>query len=139
MTQPPAEEVEAQAPIAAAVIVVGGRVLMVRRSVAEGELSWQFPGGEVEPGESAEDAAVREAREETGLTVKARQRLGDRVHPDTGRAMIYVACDLVDGAAYSGDPDDLVEVEWCDRATLTTYVRQPLSGPVQEYFDATLF
>ena len=38
------------APIAAAVIVDDGRVLMVRRRVAEGDLSWQFPAGQVEPG-----------------------------------------------------------------------------------------
>jgi 8-oxo-dGTP pyrophosphatase MutT (NUDIX family) len=53
-------------PIAAAVIVVDGRLF--RRAVAEGALVWQFPAGKVEPGESAEDAAVREAGEETGLT-----------------------------------------------------------------------
>ncbi|GAA3730547.1 hypothetical protein GCM10022225_10460 [Plantactinospora mayteni] len=58
-----------RAPIAAAVIVDNGRVLLVRRRVNEGQLSWQFPAGEVEPEEPAEEAAVREAGEETGLTV----------------------------------------------------------------------
>lgn len=36
--------------IAAAIVVHEGRVLMVRRRVSEGQLSWQFPAGEVEPG-----------------------------------------------------------------------------------------
>lgn len=53
--------------IAAAIVVHDGRVLMVRRRVSEGQLSWQFPAGEVEPGEAREDAAVRETQEETGL------------------------------------------------------------------------
>jgi 8-oxo-dGTP diphosphatase len=48
--------------IAAAVIVRDGRVLLVRRRVAESTLSWQLPAGKVEPGEAAQEAAVREAK-----------------------------------------------------------------------------
>jgi 8-oxo-dGTP pyrophosphatase MutT (NUDIX family) len=111
---------------------------MVRRRVKEGELSWQFPAGEVEAGESPDDAAVREAQEETGLTVRATKRLGERIHPATGRTMIYVACDVIAGTPYVGDEEELAEVAWCDRATLTSYVPYPFYGPVQEYLDATL-
>ncbi len=124
--------------IAAAVIVADGRVLLVRRRVAEGELSWQFPAGEVEPGETPEDAAVREAAEETGLTVGAAKRLGERVHPATGRTMVYVACDVLSGTARVGDDEELAEVAWSDRATLTERVPYPFYGPVQDYFDAML-
>jgi len=135
MSQPPDAE---QPPIAAAIIVSAGRVLMVRRRVKEGELSWQFPAGEVEPGESADEAAVRETREETGLTVRRTKRLGERVHPATGRTMVYVACEPVAGTAYVADEEDLAEIAWCDRATLTSYVPFPFYGPVQDYFDTTL-
>jgi 8-oxo-dGTP diphosphatase len=135
MSQSPATE---RPPIAAAIIVSDRRVLMVRRRVKEGELSWQFPAGQVEPGESADDAAVRETREETGLTVRATQRLGERVHPATGRTMVYVACEVMGGTAYVADGDELAEVAWCDRATLTSYVPDPLYSPVQDYLDATL-
>ncbi|SHM26566.1 8-oxo-dGTP diphosphatase [Streptomyces yunnanensis] len=38
---------------------------MVRRRVKEGQLSWQFSAGEIEPGESAEEAAVRETARRT--------------------------------------------------------------------------
>jgi 8-oxo-dGTP diphosphatase len=51
--------------IAAAIIARGGSVLLVKRRASEGKLSWQFPAGAIEEGESPEDAAVREAREET--------------------------------------------------------------------------
>lgn len=57
MTQQKADE---RPGIAAAIVVHDSRVLMVRRRVSEGRLSWQFPAGEVEPGESRENAAVRE-------------------------------------------------------------------------------
>jgi 8-oxo-dGTP diphosphatase len=125
-------------PIAAAIIVQDGQVLMARRNVKEGQLSWQFPAGEVEAGETGEDAAVREALEETGLTVRATKELGERVHPNTGRTMVYVACDVVSGEAQVGDPEELAEVAWCDRATLASYVPYPFFGPVQEHLDANL-
>jgi 8-oxo-dGTP diphosphatase len=125
-------------PIAAAVIVDDGRVLLVRRRVKEGALSWQFPAGEVEPGESNENAAARETLEETDLTVRPAKFLGERVHPNTGRTMVYVACDFVSGTARVADEDELAEVAWCDRATLTDHVPYPFYGPVQDYLDAAL-
>jgi 8-oxo-dGTP diphosphatase len=127
-----------RAPIAAAVIINNGEVLMVRRRVEEGELSWQFPAGKVEPGESGEDAAVRETQEETGLTVRAASQLGSRVHPTTGRTMLYVACEVVDGTAHVGAEDEIAEVAWCDRAALAAKVPYPFHGPVQDRLDAGL-
>ena len=115
--------------IAASIIVVDGRVLMIRRSVPEGELSWQFPAGKIEPGESPEEAAVREAYEETGLIVRAGRSLGERVHPVTGRTMVYVACDLADGTARVMDEREVAEVAWCDRAELAERVPHSLFDP----------
>ena len=120
-------------PIAAAVIVKDDRVLLVQRRVKEGSLSWQFPAGAVEDGESPGDAAVREAREETGLTVAERKVLGRRIHPATGRAMIYVACDVVDGQARVADEEELADFVWSDRERLTEYVPYGFYGPVQQY------
>lgn len=127
-----------RAPIAAAVIVKNGRVLLVRRRVREGSLSWQFPAGEVESGESGGQAAVRETREETGLTVVEAKVLGERVHPNTGRTMVYVACDVVEGEPTVVDDDELAELAWLERAQLSEYVPYGFYGPVQEYLDAAL-
>ena len=55
---------------AAAVIVdEGGQVLLVK--LTYGRRNWELPGGNTEPGESAEETALREVREETGLRVRA--------------------------------------------------------------------
>jgi 8-oxo-dGTP diphosphatase len=125
-------------PIAAAVIVKDGRVLLVQRRVKEGTLSWQFPAGEVEEGESPGQAAVREAREETGLTVAETKSLGERIHPATGRTMIYVACDVIDGDARVVDDDELVDFAWSQRDQLVEYVPYGFFPAVQDHLDATL-
>jgi 8-oxo-dGTP diphosphatase len=129
---------EKRAGIAAAVIAHEGRVLMVRRRVKEGRLSWQFPAGEIESGESPEEAAVRETREETGLKVAAVKLLGERVHPQTQRLMSYTACDVVAGTAYVADTDELAELAWCAHSEIPEYVPYGLFEPVQTYLDDVL-
>ncbi|MFE3886707.1 NUDIX hydrolase [Streptomyces lydicus] len=135
MTQQTADE---RPGIAAAIIVHEGRVLMVRRRISEGKLSWQFPAGEVEPGETREDAAVRETKEETGLNVSAVKLLGERVHPATGRLMSYTACEVLSGTAHVADTEELAELAWVAHDQIPEYVPYGLFGPVQEYLDVTL-
>lgn len=125
-------------PIASAVITHEGEVLLVRRRVKEGSLSWQFPGGEVESGESAGQAAVREVREETGLAVADSTILGERVHPNTGRRMSYVVCTVISGTARVVDDDELDDLAWVDRRNLNDYVPYGFYGPVQDYLNSTL-
>ncbi|WP_435176287.1 NUDIX hydrolase [Actinacidiphila sp. bgisy145] len=124
--------------VAAAVIVHEGRVLMVRRRVREGELSWQFPAGKVEPGEERADAAVRETQEETGLTVAPVKSLGERVHPKTGRLMSYTACRILSGTTHVAAPEEVAAVAWVAPGALPEYVPYGLSEPVQAYLDTAL-
>ncbi|MEU8829383.1 NUDIX hydrolase [Streptomyces sp900116325] len=125
-------------PVSVAIIVDGGKVLMARRRAAEGEISWVFPGGAIEAGESPEEAAVREADEETGLKVEAVTALGDRVHPKSGVPMHYVAVRLVGGEARVADDEELDAVAWISHAEIAAYVPYGLFEPVQEYLDEVL-
>ncbi|TXS56195.1 NUDIX hydrolase [Streptomyces sp. t39] len=123
--------------IAAAIVVHEGRVLMVRRRVSGGQLSWQFPAGEVEPGGEREAAAVRESQEETGLTVEAVKLLGERVHPKAGRLMPYTACQILGGKAHVADTEELAELAWASPGDIPEYVPYGLFKPLQDYLDGT--
>ena len=60
---------------------------------------WEFPGGKLEPGETPEDCAVREVREEVGLTVSARSRRAVIAHSYNERSVVLypVDCQLERG------------------------------------------
>ena len=52
-----------------AIIICDGKILLEKRKGEPGKGKWSVPGGLVELGERAEDAVIREVKEETGLEV----------------------------------------------------------------------
>jgi ADP-ribose pyrophosphatase len=101
-----------------AIIVKDQKVLLVKRVHAPGEGLWAIPGGGVRLGETLEEAAEREVKEETGIVIRARGPVYafDLIEQDpAGRVRFhYVIVDLL--ADYvSGRPtarDDASEARW---------------------------
>jgi ADP-ribose pyrophosphatase YjhB (NUDIX family) len=63
-------------PAVAILITREGQLLLARRGIEPARGMWDIPGGFIETGESAEDAVVREALEETALEVRVAEFLG---------------------------------------------------------------
>ena len=122
--------------VAGAVIAHAGRTLLIRRATPAGALLWTFPSGKLDPGESASDAAVREAREEAGVTVAPLVVLGSRVHPVTGWRVVYVACRLLAGEAYAASPREVAEVAWVRPSELAGFVPGGVYPPVLGWLEA---
>ena len=102
------------ATLAMAIIVAMPGILMARRH--DRIPPWTFPGTEIRPGESPAQAAVRGVLKETGLTATVDRVIGRRIHPKTGRVMIYMEATVDATDARLEDPEDLAEVRWVDLA-----------------------
>ena len=66
-----------------------GRLLLVQRDNEPHVGEWSFPAGFVETDETLEDAAVREAKEETGLHVAIGRLLG--AYSSAGERVVFIA------------------------------------------------
>lgn len=123
-------------PVVAAVVTSGLGVLVCRR--VDGRPPWAFVSGEIEPGESPADAAVREVKEESGLEVRPGRQIGRRVHPDTGRTMIYIAATPAAGTDVTVcDERELAEVRWAGLAEAHALL-PGMFGAVHEYLSRVM-
>lgn len=119
--------------LAAGVIIVNedDKILLVQRGHEPQVGRWSLPSGRAEPGESAAEAAVREAREETGLEVEiVREALHVRLPTGDGDEFDvhdFIAT-VVGGTLQRGD--DAADVRWFDLAELADW---PLTTGLIDY------
>jgi ADP-ribose pyrophosphatase YjhB (NUDIX family) len=107
-----------------AIVIDNDRVLLVKRAHPPIQGQWSIPGGVLEVGEMVREAAIREAREETGLIVEPGELLGvyDRILRDPDKRVQYhyvlidFLCRSVGGELLAAS--DAAEVRWFTREEL---------------------
>lgn len=96
------------------VIIKDDKVLMIKRATNPDAGKYALPGGYLDKGESAEDAAKREVIEETGLEVKIIRLIGVRSDPSRYRQVVQIGFvgEIVGGKEKPGDGVD--RIDWFD-------------------------
>ena len=105
--------------VAAAIIHHNGKILATQRGYGDHKDGWEFPGGKIESGETAEEAVVREIREELAVVIRP-ERLVTTVECDYPRFHLIMHCFL---ATIESGSISLLEHEamkWLTRDELDT-------------------
>lgn len=99
-------------PSASALIVQEQRVLLVRRGREPEPAKWSLPAGLVRLGETAEETAIRETYEETGISIEVISLLGvyDLIGDDYHYVVICFSCRPVGGELRPGP--DVEDARW---------------------------
>lgn len=80
--------------VVAAIIRDGNRIFATQRGYGDWKDYWEFPGGKIEPGETPEDALIREIREELGAEIAVDSYL-TTVEYDYAAFHLHMRCYLV--------------------------------------------
>ncbi len=102
--------------VAAVIPVLDGKIALVRRAMKPRRGAWVFPGGYVDQGEGVDEAAVREAWEETGLQVRLDRLLGVYSRNGDDNVLVVYAGTVIGGALTSGEEE--LEAAWFSPADL---------------------
>lgn len=109
------------------VLIRDGQVLLVRRANPPGAGKWSLPGGKQELGETAQQTARRELREETGLQCAELTLVGyvDSIHRDESNKITFHYTILDFAASYIGGTpkpsDDVTEIAWASTEEFDAY------------------
>jgi 8-oxo-dGTP diphosphatase len=113
------------------IVIKDGKILLGKRKNAHGEGSWCFPGGHLEFNEGIEDCAIREVKEETGISIKNIRKgpfTNDIFRKEEKHYVtLYVISDYAYGKVKVMEKDKCEKWEWFELNKLP----KPLFLPIQ--------
>lgn len=121
--------------VTAALIEKNGKVLITQRP-REDRLSfkWEFPGGKMEPGETAEQCLVREIKEELNLEIKIKGHFMNSLYKyETGE--IELMCYLAEITGGELRLNFHEAAQWAERKELRKFDFAPADIPVWECYE----
>ena len=122
--------------VVAALIWDRGRFLICQRPAhkARGML-WEFVGGKVEPGETREEALIRECREELAITLSVGAVYMDVIHayPDLTVHLTLFSASIADGVPQKLEHND---IRWITPAEIPAYPFCPADKVILERIQA---
>ena len=112
-----------------------GKILIAQRNLkkSQGGL-WEFPGGKIEPGETQEQAIVREIKEEIDMDIKYDSYFDEKVYEYPERTIKLIALNCIE----IGDNYKVLEherIEWISKEEFKNYN----FAPADRYFVEKLF
>lgn len=107
-------------------------ILLLRRKNVHGDGTWSTPGGHLDPGETPEECAVREVREETGVDVGDVRFLAitNDVFENEGRhyVTVWMEATYLSGTETVAAEHEMSEVAWYPAASLPHTLFLPLQN-----------
>jgi 8-oxo-dGTP diphosphatase len=121
------------------VVIKDGKILLGKRMNSHGEGTWCYPGGHLEYGESWEECARRETREETGIEIK-NVRFGTATNDiftteDKHYITICMIADYDSGEEKIMEPEKCEEWEWFAWDNLPEPLFLPIVNQLKAGFD----
>ena len=107
--------------VVAALIWRGDQFMICQRPAHKGNaLLWEFVGGKVEPGETKEEALIRECREELAITVSVGDEFMDVVHeyPDINVHLTLFNATIAEGVPQKLEHND---IQWITPSDIPNY------------------
>jgi 8-oxo-dGTP diphosphatase len=123
--------------VAGTIFTIEREIVLLKRGVEPAMGKWVFPGGYVDRGESVQEAAVRETREESQMEVRLGPLLNVYSYPRSPNVIVVYTGDVVSGELAAGDESveagafAKTEIPWDDLAFDST--RDALNDYIKLY------